>query len=268
MSRKVAELEDALRVRLLNSTTRRVSLIDNGRQFFESCRRILDELSEAERAVTGEYHAPRGELVLTAPIVFGRLHIVPIVPEFLAAFTEVDVRLQLVDRMVNLIDENADVALRIGELSDSAMVAIRLGVTRPVVCASPAYLAGRGVPDRPEALARHACISFTGLAAASQWPFRAGRMRQTVQVHPRLVVTTAEAAIDAAIAGVGITRVLSYQVAQALKEGRLSIVLADFELEPLPVSLVHLSGRLIPAKLRSFLDFAAARLRSQLESLG
>jgi DNA-binding transcriptional LysR family regulator len=267
VSRKVSELEDQLRVRLLNRSTRKISLTDSGRQFFAACRRILDDLGEAERAASGEYSAPRGELVLTTPIVFGRLHLVPIVVEFLRAYPEVDVQMLLVDRVVDLLDEHIDLALRIGELPDSSMVAARIGSVGWVVCASPAYLTAHGIPVHPSELASHEAVTFAGLSSAREWPFRIGTSTELFPVRSRFTVTTAGAALDAAIAGAGITRVLSYQAAAAVLDGRLVILLHDYEVAPNPVSLVYPSGRLVPLKLRAFLDFAVPRLKARLEPI-
>jgi DNA-binding transcriptional LysR family regulator len=267
VSRKVSELEDQLRVRLLNRSTRKISLTDSGRQFYEACRRILDDLGEAERAASGEYSAPKGELILTTPIVFGRLHLVPIVAEFLKAYAEVDVQMLLVDRVVDLFDEHIDVALRIGELPDSSMIAVRIGSIGRVVCASPAYLAARGTPAHPNELASHDAVTFSGLSSAKEWPFRIGTSTEMFAVRSRFTVTTAEAALDAAIAGAGVTRLLSYQAAAAVLDGRLVIVLRDHEVDPSPVSLVYPSGRLVPLKLRAFLDFAVPRLKTRLQAI-
>jgi DNA-binding transcriptional LysR family regulator len=267
VSRKVSELEDQLRVKLFNRSTRKVTLTESGQQFFAACRRILDDLGEAERAASGEYSAPRGELVLTAPIVFGRLHLVPIVVEFLKAYPEVDVQMLLVDRVVDLIDEHIDLALRIGALPESSMIAVRVGSIGWVVCASPDYLAAHGVPAHPSELAAHEAIMFAGLSSTREWPFRIGTTVEMFPVRSRLNVTTAEAAIDAAIARAGITRVLSYQAAAAVLDGRLELVLRDYEVDANPVSLVYPSGRLVPLKLRAFLDFAAPRLKTRLQAI-
>ena len=263
MSRKVSELESRLRTRLLVRSTRRLALTDAGRSYVEACRRILDEVAEAERAAAGEYRAPRGDLAISAPVVFGRLHVLPIVVEFLKAHAQIDARLALADRVVNLLEERLDVALRIGELPDSSLVAIRVGAIRQVVCASPAYFAARGAPQRPGDLARHDCITFEGIASPAAWTF-AARKPIVATLRSRLAVNSAEAAIDAAIAGLGVTRVLSYQVAAALREGTLVPALEGYESAPSPVSLVHAGGRLLPLKLRAFLDFAAPRLRERL----
>jgi DNA-binding transcriptional LysR family regulator len=267
VSRKVSELEEQLGVQLLARSTRRVSLTDTGRQYFEACRRILDDVSEAERAASGEYRAPRGELILTTPIVFGRLHIVPVVTEFLKAYRQVDVQMILVDRVVDMLDEHIDLALRIGELPDSSLIAVRIGNIGRLVCASPAYLAAHGVPTHPREVAGHDAVTFAGLSSAREWSFRIGGATMRFPVRSRLTVTTAEAALDAAIAGAGLTRVLSYQAAAAVGDGRLVVVLRDYEPEMNPISLVYPSGRLVPLKLRAFLDFAVPRLKARLQEI-
>ena len=214
--------------------------------------------------MVGEHGAPRGELAITAPVVFGRLHVLPVVAEFLRAFPEVDIRLLLLDRNVDLIEEGQDVAVRIGRLPDSSLIATRVGAIRPIVCASPAYLEARGVPRTPEDLARHECITFTAVAQPDRWTFADARGERRVSIHSRLVVNTAEAAVDAAVAGLGIARVLSYQAARAIAEGALQPLLQGFVQDALPVSLVHREARLPPAKIRSFVSFAATRLRQNL----
>ena len=264
LSRKVAELEAHLNTRLLHRTTRQLSLTEAGSSYVAACRRILEEIGEAERAATGEYAAPRGELAVTAPIVFGRLHVVPVIAEFLAHYPEIDINLVLTDRVVHMMEEHVDVAVRIGELPDSALVATKVGTVRRVVCGSPDYLAKQGVPERPQDLAAHECISFEVLASKRAWVFGSGKTERTVPIHSRFAVNTAEAAIAAAILGVGLTRVLSYQVEDALREGLLHVVLEPFESAPLPVSLVHKEQAPVPLKLRAFLDFVALRMRKRL----
>jgi DNA-binding transcriptional LysR family regulator len=264
VSRKVSELESHLRTRLLNRTSRRLTLTDAGRAYVAACKRILEDIGAAERAAAGEYSAPRGELIMTAPIVFGRLHVLPVVIEFLQAFPEIDVRLALADRVVNLLEDHADLALRIGELPDSSLVATRLGAIRRVVCASPRYLAARGTPKSPGDLAAHDCITFGGLTSAHEWTFPVGKSAKPVAVHSRLVVNTAEAAVDAAVASIGITRVLSYQAAAAVRAGTLMTLLRAFEPPPSPVSLVYTGQPLLPLKLRAFLDFATPRLKARI----
>lgn len=264
VSRKIAELEAYLNTLLLHRTTRQLSLTEAGESYVAGCRRILDDIAETERAATGEYAAPRGELIVTAPIVFGRLHIVPAVAAFLTHYPEIDVRLVLTDRVAHLMEEQIDVALRIGELPDSSLMAVRVGSVRRVICASPADLAAHGAPAEPADLANHPCISFEVLASRRAWVFEAGKGELTVPVHSRFAVNTAEAAIDAAVLGVGLIRVLSYQVETALREGALEVVLGGFEARPLPVSLVHKGQAPMPLKLRAFLDFVAPRLRERL----
>jgi DNA-binding transcriptional LysR family regulator len=263
VSRKVAELEAHLKTRLLHRTTRQLSLTEAGSSYVAACRRILEEIGEAEREATGEYATPKGELVVTAPVVFGRLHVVPVIAQFLAHYPEIDISLVLTDRVVHLMDEHADVAVRIGELPDSTLMATRIGTVRRVVCASPAYLATRGVPARPSDLAGHECITFEALASLRAWVFGSGKSELSVPVRSRLAVNTAEAAIEAAIVGVGLIRVLSYQIADALRENALCVVLDTFEAAPLPVNLVHKGQTPLPLKLRAFLDFVTPRLRQR-----
>jgi len=259
VSRKVNELEAHLGTKLLVRTTRKVALTDVGSAYVASTRRILDEIDETERIAAGEFHVPRGELILTAPILFGRLHILPIVTEFLAAYPQINVRMLLTDRNLHLIEDHVDMAVRIGPLPDSTMIGTRVGSMRTVVCASPKVLAEQGVPKSPEDLARLPCVNFELLSPASAWPY--------MPIRPRLSVTTAEAAVWAAAQGLGVTRVLHYQCADAINDGSLRIILANFEVEPLPVHLLHAARGALPAKLRVFLDFAAGRLRKSLSSL-
>ena len=264
VSRKLAELEAHLGARLLNRSTRRLELTDPGRAYEQACRRILDDVDGAERAVAGEYDAPRGELAITAPIVFGRLHVLPVVNAFLRAHAEVDVRLSLGDRVAHLIDEHVDVAVRIGALPDSRLNALALGTLQVVACASPAYLKANGTPRTPDDLARHRCISFDSPFPA---PWRFAGAHEFVPARPRLAVNTAEAAVDAAVASVGVARVLSYQADAALRGRQLRRVLRAFEPEPVPVQLVWDGQQRVTSKLRTFLDFAAPRLRDRLAAL-
>ena len=222
---------------------------------------MIAELEAAERLVAGEQGEPQGELAITAPVVFGRLHVLPITSDFLRTFPRVTVRLLLVDRMVDLLEEGLDVALRIGALPNSSLIATRVGTIRHVTCASPAYLAERGAPSSPRELADHDCISFTALSAGDRWVYSGGKAQQRIGVRPRLVVNTAEAAIDAARSGLGVTRVLSYQVAKDLADRSLRLILEDFEPEAIPVSLLHREDRLPQVKVQSFVAFAVQRLR-------
>jgi DNA-binding transcriptional LysR family regulator len=264
VSRKISDLESHLKTRLLTRTSRRAALTESGQSYVEACRRILEDVGEAERMVAGEYTAPRGSLYITAPIVFGRLHVLPIVTRFLKEFSEIAIRLFLADHITNVLEEHIDVAIRIGHLPDSSLIARQVGSVKRIVCASPAYLAQHGTPLNPRDLSTHDIIVFEGLNAAQSWTFHAGKSRIDVPFQPRLSVNTAETAIDAAIAGLGITRVLSYQIASAERAGELVTLLEDFEPEPLPVSLVYASHGTLPLKLRAFLDFAGPRLKAAL----
>lgn len=268
VSRKVSELEAHLRTRLLIRTTRQLTLTDAGQQYLAACRRILDDLNEAERAAAGEYSTPRGELIITAPIVFGRLHVLPIVTDFLKAYPEVDVRLVLGDRVINLLEDHVDLAVRIHELPDSSLSATRVGLIRRVVCASPDYLREHGVPATPDDLVAHQCISYQAPMTPEVWRFRVNGEEVSRPIRTRLSVNTAEAAIDAAAAGAGVTQVLSYQIAEAENAGRLQVTLADFECAPMPVSLVYSRQGRLPVKLRAFIDFAAPRLRERMTFFG
>jgi DNA-binding transcriptional LysR family regulator len=269
VSRKVNELERHLGTRLLVRTTRKVALTDVGTSYVASARRILDDINETERVAAGEFHAARGELVLTAPILFGRLHILPIVAAFLAAYPEINIRLTLSDKNLHLIDEHVDMAVRIGALHDSSMVASRVGSMRTVLCASPKLLAEHGEPKSPEMLTDIPCVSFEPFSPVSAWSFRVQADKRTTEVpiHARLTVTTAEAAVWAAINAVGVTRVLHYQCADPAREGLLRIILSKYEVEPHPVHLVHAARGALPSKMRVFLDFAAEHLRARLKLL-
>lgn len=264
VSRKVSELEEHLGAELLTRTTRKVTLTEIGQQFLLTCRRVLGELDEAERLASGEYRAPRGDLIVSAPMGLGSAYLAPIVTEFLAAYPEIDIDLRLSDRVVNLLDEQIDVALRIAQLADSSMIAVKLGVVRHVVCASPDYLKARGTPASIQDLSRHACVTFTALEAPREWTFREKERITRIAVKSRLSVSSASAAVAAAVAGVGVARLLCYQVSKALADKQLRLVLRDYEPEPLPVSLVYPGGRLMPQKLKAFMDFVVPRLKRQL----
>ncbi len=266
VSRKLAELESHLGTRLLTRSTRRLDLTEAGSDYVAACKRILEDIGDAERKASGEYVTPKGELVLTAPVVFGRLHVVPVIADFLAAYPNIDVRLVLSDRNAQLLDDHIDLAVRIGTLPDSSMIAVHVGSVRQVVCASPDYLAAHGVPKKPADLSGLSCITFDVLGSATSWSFtnKAGRNDRVVPVRSRLSVNTAEAALDAAIAGAGVTRVLSYQASKAVEERKLRLLLEPFEPVPVPVSLLHTAQGLLPLKTRSFIDFAVPRLRATL----
>jgi DNA-binding transcriptional LysR family regulator len=264
VSRKIAALEKHLHTRLFTRASRRIALTDAGSDYVLACRRIVEQVRDIERSAAGEYSAPKGELWVTAPLVFGRLHVLPELAEFLEAYPQIDVRLTLTDRVVNLQEDSVDLALRIGELPDSSLIATRLGSIHRVTCASPHYLKRRGTPKDPHALTGHDCITFEGLSASNVWTFDSPEAKKTVRVHSRLIVNTAEAAIDAAIAGAGITRSLSYQIAIPVAAGKLQTVLKPYDSQALPVSFVYRGGTLLPQKLKVFLEFISPRLRKVL----
>lgn len=264
ISRKVGELEKHLGVSLVLRTSRGLILTDEGRAFVTASRRILEDLDTAERQAAGDFGALRGGLHVTAPVAFGERHLLPIALEFLKQQPEINLRLTLADRRVSLADEQIDVALRIGHLADSALIAARVGTVRRVLCASPAYLAERGIPRQPDDLATHDGISFQGFATAPEWRYRRDSVAFAVDPRPKLAVNTTEAAIQAALAGVGIIRVLSYQVSDQLGCGALQEVLPEFAPEPLPVNLIHAPTAPLPLKVRSFLDWTVPRLRTRL----
>ncbi|EJB03577.1 DNA-binding transcriptional LysR family regulator [Rhizobium sp. BK619] len=264
VSRKVSELEAHLNAQLLQRSNRKITLTEAGRSYVEAAREILDRVEEAERTAAGEYSVPKGALTMTAPIVFGRLHVLPVVVDFLKAYPDINLRLMLGDRLSNLVEDHIDVALRIGNLPDSNLIATRLGAIRRTVYASPDYLARQVTPRHPGDLVAHDCITFDSMASTLSWTFAEGKRDLTVPIRSRLAVNTAEAAVDAAVAGLGITRVLSYQAARAETAGLLAPLLADFEPPPAPVHLVYPAQGLVPLKLRALIDFATPRLRATL----
>jgi DNA-binding transcriptional LysR family regulator len=266
LSRKVSDLEALLGARLLIRTTRKISLTDAGIAYVAAARTILEQVEEAERNAAGEFTAPRGELAITAPLMFGRLHVLPVIADFLAEHDAITVRLVLADRNIDLVDDRVDMAVRIGVLPDSAMVATRVGTMRTVTCASPALLARHGEPQTPQDLLRLPSVAVDVPVLAASWRFREQSTGGTVDVaiHPRLSVTTPEAAAAAAIRSVGVARLLHYQVADAVREGALELVLEGWEPEIAPVHLVHAARGQMPLKMRRFLDFAAPRLRQSL----
>jgi len=264
VSRHLKALEDELDTRLITRTTRKLALTAPGRAYAATCRQVLEQLDGAARSLAGERAEPRGEIALTAPVLFGRLYVLPVVTPFLAANRQVSARLLLVDRVVDLVEEGLDVGVRIGHLPDSSLRATRLGSIRYVTCASPAYLDKRGEPSTPFELSAHDCISFSTISHPERWSF-GGEKERRVTVGLRLIVNTAEAAIDAAKDGLGIARVLSYQAERSFAEGSLRRILRAFEPEPIPVNLVHREERLPQPRVESFIAFAVPRLRQALK---
>lgn len=262
VTRAINELESHLGLRLLTRTTRTVRVTDAGERYVQDCRRILAEMLEADESVSGMHSTPRGRLAVTAPMLFGAMHVVPIVSEYLGRYPEVTASCLFLDRVVNLLDEGVDVAVRIGELPDSTMQAIRVGEVRRIVCASPEYLAQFGTPLKPDDLQNHRVISASGVTPTPEWRMLQNGELRGVKLHPRLTTTTNDSAAAAAIAGLGLTRLLSYQIVEHVREGRLKTVLSEFEAPPLPVHVVHREGRNASQRVRAFLDLAIERLRA------
>jgi DNA-binding transcriptional LysR family regulator len=254
MTRLIAALEDRLGARLLQRTTRSVTLTDAGSRYLARVRRILGDIEEAEAAAEGERTRPSGRLVLSAPVGFGRLHVSPVLSAFLKRYPEVSGELRLEDRIVNLVEDGIDLAVRIGHLPDSSVVARHVGEMRRIVVASHGYLKRRGEPKRPEAIASHETIQFGVMTAIPEWHFVEDGCEVTVVSTPRLVTNSSDAAIQYAEQGGGLTRVLAYQAAEAIKAGRLMIVLQKFEQPPLPIHVVYPTSRLLSAKVRAFID--------------
>lgn len=267
VTRAISSLEERLGARLLNRTTRRLNLTEAGLRFLERTKRLLAELEAAQREALGEDAEPTGHLSVTASVTFGRVAAGPISIEFLRAHPRVTVSLLLVDRVVNLIEEGIDVAVRIGQLPDSTLVARRVGEVQRVLVASPGYLARHGEPGSPAELERHAIIELTGLSQNREWRFADASRTVRVALRPRFEVNDAAAAIDAAEAGDGITIALSYMVAQRIADGRLAPLLMRYAPPPVPVQLVHPQSRLVAPKVRSFVDFATPRLQELLRRL-
>ena len=262
VTRAIASLEQRLGVPLFHRTTRQVKLTEAGVRFLEDCRRILSDINEAEESATGAHRVPRGRLSITSSMRFGSVYILPLLVEFLDKYPEVSVQTLFVDRLVNLIDEGLDVAIRIGELPDSSLTAIRVGSVRRVICASPGYLEKKGNPQVPEDIRSHDTVLFEAITPRPEWSFRGPEGEYSVSFSTRLRVNLADTAIAAAIAGCGLTRVLSYQIAPEIKAGRLKIILADFEAPAMPVHVVYQEGRKAAARVRAFVDFAVERLRA------
>lgn len=267
ITRAVASLEERVGARLLRRTTRSLELTEAGDRYLAVARRVLADVAEAERTARDTRSRPRGLLTVTAPSTFGVLHVRRVVEDCLAQNPDVRARLWLVDRVVNLVDEGVDVAVRIAHLPDSALVAIAVGTVRRVLVASPDYLARHGRPSTPSLLATHRCIAFTALTPSDVWTFgarRAGERAKRVKVHPVLSVNVAEAAIAAAKSGLGLTCALSYQVESAVRSGELVVVLPAFEPAPLPVHVVYPAANASVAKVRAFVDLAVPRLKKVL----
>ena len=258
VTRAVAALEDQLGVKLLNRTTRFVRVTEAGRRYLEDAKRILSDVKTADEAAAGINAAPRGQLVITAPVLFGRMFVMPGIVDYLNAYTGTEVSAMFLDRIVNLLEEGIDVGIRIGELPDSSLRALRVGSVRRVTCASPQYLQRNGLPRKPQDLPGHSIIASSAGNNAIDWRFDNVALR----IQPRLTVTTNDAAIEAACSGFGITRLFSYQVTKQLGEGGLQLILEKYEPPPLPIYIVHREGRFAAARIRAFVDLMAKRLRT------
>jgi len=262
VTRAVAFLEERLGVRLLTRTTRLVRTTDAGARYLEDARRLLLEADEADEAAAGINATPRGHLAVTAPMLFGKLYVMPVITAYQRTFRETTVSALFVDRVINLLDEGLDVGIRIGQLPDSSLRAIRVGQVRRVICASAGYLKKHGAPKTPADLADHPLIAATAVSAGAEWTFTKGKQKIGVRISPRILVNTNDGALEAARNGFGLTRLISYQVASELAAGKLKTVLSEYEEAPLPVHVIHREGRHGSAKVRSFVDLAVTKLRA------
>jgi len=262
VTRAVASLEQHLNIKLLNRTTRHVRVTEAGQRYLEDARRLLSEVIAAEEAAAGINAEPRGHIAITAPVLFGRMFVMPAVVDYLRRFPDVEVAAVFLDRVVNLLEEGFDVGVRIGELPDSSMRALRVGSVRRVVCASPSYLERAGLPQTPDDLSSHSIIASSAGSGAPGWQFFSDGAMHTIKLKPRLSVSTNDAAVEAAREDFGITRLLSYQIAPQLASGELKILLSEFESRPLPIHILHREERQSSSKVRAFIDLLAARLRA------
>lgn len=267
VTRAISALEERLGARVFNRTTRSLTITDVGQRLLESARRVLADLDAAEKEAVGETAVPKGHLNITASVTFGRSALAPVVCGFLAQYPRVTMSVLLLDRVVNLVEEGVDVAVRIGHLPDSTLIAKRVGAVHRILVASPEYLARRGVPAVPADLRHHAVIAFTGLMPSREWRFRTGQKTGSVAVQPTFEINDAAPAIQAAAMGHGITIALSYMVSEQIRDGTLVPILQAFTLPPQPVHLVSPHVRLVAPKIRAFLDFAAPRLKGALDRL-
>ncbi|PKR53107.1 LysR family transcriptional regulator [Thalassospira marina] len=260
VTRAVAYLEDVTGARLLTRTTRSVKLTEAGERYVRDCRRILDDLAEADAAAGGAYAIPTGTLTITAPVLFGKMYVMPLVMAFLDENPGMRGQVLLLDRVVNVVEEGIDLAVRIGHLADSGLSAVKVGAVKRLVCAAPSYFARHGRPEKPADLAGHRIIGTTNPPTTQEWRF--GRSEKiSVAVQPTLLTNATDAALQTAIDGWGIVRLLSYQVSPAIAAGKLETVLTEYDENPVPIHLVHPEGRRAAAKVRAFIDFATERLR-------
>lgn len=259
--RTLAALEREWGVRLLNRTTRRLHLTDEGRQYLDHCRTILSTMQDFECGLTSGRAQPRGKLSVTASVLFGRRYIAPIAAAFIQRYPQVTANLLFVDRVVNVVEEGIDVAVRIGDLKDSSMVAIRVGSVRRVICASPRYLKRNGLPQKPAEVASHECVRHTGLSPHGDWHFRIGRRNMAIPVNAVVTCNDIDSALSACVQGIGLGMFLSYQVAADRKAGKLKYILEEFEPDPLPVHVIYPHMKLMSTRVRAFVDECVKSLR-------
>ena len=264
ISRMVAVLEARLQAQLFQRSSRQMTLTDAGRFYIEACKRIIAQVDDAEREVSGEYRVPKGDLAITSPWGLGHMHLMPIAIEFMSAYPEIALRLVLTDRIVDTVEENIDISIRIGNLADSNLIATKVGSVRFVLCASPGYLAEHGHPSDPADLASHDCIGIDGMAPQRGWKFVKEGREIVAPIRSRLTVSDSEAAVDAAVAGAGITQVMSYKMEAARRAGQLVLMLEEYEQEPWPVHVVYAERKPVPLKLRAFLNWMTPRLKARL----
>lgn len=262
VTRAIAELEQHLGVKLFNRTTRFVRMTEAGQRYLDDCRRVIAAADEADQAAFGFNAEPRGRITITSSVMFGRLFVMPGVIEYMKRYPDVEVSALFVDRVVNLLEEGVDIAIRIGELPDSSYKAIKVGSVRRVVCASPAYLSQYGVPQAPEELSQHQFVLPSGLNPVAEFKFVQDNSQLLVKLKPKLVVSDNASAINAVVNGLGISNFISYQIASELMDGSLKIVLSEYEIKPVPVHILHSEGRYAVAKIRYFVDLMAEKLRA------
>lgn len=262
VTRAIAALEDRLGVKLLNRTTRHVRATDAGLRYLDDARRVIAAADEADEAAVGVNAEPRGHMTVTAPVLFGRMYVMPGIVDYLQTYPDTTVSALFLDRVVNMLEEGVDVGIRIGELSDSSYRAVRVGHVRRVICASPAYLKKHGIPQTPQDLRQHEVIVASSMSQSVEWRFVDQGESVSVRIKPRLTVSSNDGAIEAALQGLGVTRLMSYQVAPLLAKGKLKVVLSEFESPRVPIHIIHREGRHASTKMRAFIDLMAERLRA------
>ena len=264
VSRRLSDLEARIKTTLFQRSSRNMTLTDAGRAYLAACKRIIEQVEDAEREASGEYRTPTGDLSVTSPWGIGHLHLLPLSCEFLGAYPDISLRLVLTDRVLNIVENNIDVSVRIGPLADSSLIAARIGSVRVVTCASPSYLSARGIPLTPSDLRDHDCICVDDAGPPAYWRFGANENEVIGSIRSRLTVNTSEAAVDAAVLGAGVTRVMSYKMEAARRAGSLAIVLEEFEREALPVHIVYVDRKPMPLKIRVFLNWLVPRMKARL----